>query len=99
VREQTPSQAKGRRTAPTQLRPREGTRIRGLYDMFMERRGLPIEWSVNYLTARAIDDLRDYYGLDIRNLGYGRWVLAGEWFGPTYIDYIADRIAKAERQP
>jgi hypothetical protein len=30
------------------------------------------------------------YGLDIRK-GHGKWLLAGEWFGKVYIDYVVEQ--------
>jgi hypothetical protein len=36
--------------------------------------------------------LRDFYGLDIRCIRYGKWCLCGEWVvGGGYIDYVAAR--------
>jgi hypothetical protein len=107
VRVESASVAKGRRAAPTQLKPRDGTRIRAIYDLLQANKGLPIEVHLTKMCisksgniSRAINDLSDYYGLDIRRIGgrYGRWVLAGEWFGRTYVDYIADRIHAADRR-
>jgi hypothetical protein len=77
----------------TNLKPKEGTKLRARYDLFMANKGVPIDRPLSgKRNPRLIHDLRDYYGLDIRCLGYRRWVLAGEWFGPVYIDYIADKI-------
>ncbi len=53
-------------------------------------------------TARR--DLEDFYGMDIRTArsGTGRrrgselqWLLAGEWFGLEYRDYVNDAIDEA----
>lgn len=53
--------------------------------------------------------LQDFYGLDVRCVQRGAgtsryrkgepgtpgyWVLAGEWIGPTYHDYIAPRLTQ-----
>jgi len=88
--------------AQRNLRPREGTKLRAMYDLLMANKGVPIDISLSKLYGRKcmssqVSALTDFYGLDIRNLKRGRWVLAGEWFGATYVDYIADRIAKAEK--
>ena len=48
--------------------------------------------------GRTITDLRDYYGLDIRKITTRKWVLAGEWIGRTYVDYIADHLARLDRE-
>lgn len=80
-----------------QLRPREGSRLRATYDLFMANKGVPIDWKLpkkgdGSTQTALLDQLRDFYGLDIRRVGYKRWVLAGEWFGETYVDYISDHL-------
>jgi hypothetical protein len=47
---------------------------------------------------RPLSDLQDYYGLDIRRISRGKWVLAGEWFGLTYLDYIQEHLTSLEKQ-
>lgn len=72
--------------------PRRGTILRAQYDRLMENRGLPVFMSSEFTCTRKIQ-LVDYYGLDIRQLpGRRRYVLAGEWFGSVYVDYIAAQI-------
>lgn len=97
------STAKGRRRASAQLISTDGTRVRRLYDLLMANKGIPLDVPLTKFDGRpigrVISCLTDYYGLDIRKLHNGRWVLAGEWFGPAYRDYIADRIHAAERRP
>lgn len=113
MRQESAASAKGS-VAHCQLVPREGTKLRVLYDRFMTNKGLPIEMNFSEEAGRTcrryLHDLRDYYGLDIRCLkrrGGNRcgktpnpseWVLAGEWFGRTYVDYIAERLAKHDRE-
>jgi hypothetical protein len=69
----------------------------------MANKGIPIEIAPckdnkGYPLAQLID----VYGLDIRCLKRGvwkhpgRWVLAGEWHGRHYVDYIAQRLAEHE---
>ena len=80
---------------PRHAVPAEGTKLRSLYDLFMCRKGEVLEDAISVRlkgNGRALADLRDYYGLDIRCIGYRQWVLAGEWFGRVYVDYIAERI-------
>lgn len=92
--------------------PRPGTRLRELYDLFQMNKGIVIEepltmrYNYNYFIT-----LIDFYGLDIRKIGEvqhknkrgmrtGRWVLAGEWFGADYVDYISknkQKLAKVEK--
>ncbi len=81
------------RGRPLRQVPAEGSALRELYDLFYANRGRVIEWKYNCKAAgRTIDDLRDYYGMDIRRIRNSRWILAGEWFGRVYIDYVAERI-------
>lgn len=91
--------AKGHFAPSSHRAPKEGTRLRRLYDLLMANKGVPIEQPLTMFENRPagvagalIEQLRNYYGLDIRKLRYGRWVLAGEWFGTTYRDYIVDRL-------
>lgn len=88
------SHLKGRRKVvgrPLSAEPRVGTAIRAIYDQFMSNKGSIIPYSKKS-NSRQIQDLTDYYGLDIRRVGYGRYCLVGEWFGKVYIDYLAERI-------
>lgn len=66
--------------------PREGTRVRRLYDLFMVRKGLPVSTAemVKALAnpkhenvAVRIEYLIDFCGLDIRHLKRGSWILTG----------------------
>lgn len=80
-----------RRGTNKQKEPREGTRLRELWDLFQANKGQPLAYSCTNRTGtgnnRRLDDLRDYYGLDIRPAGRGFWVLAGQWFGDEYVNY------------
>lgn len=73
--------------------PREGSRLREAYDFFVSSRGIPVAVLLSTYPRTTIDNLRDYYGLDIRCIESGKWVLAGEWFGKHYVDYIAAVMA------
>jgi hypothetical protein len=85
-----------KRTARSRDIPKEGTNIRRVYDLLMENRG---RWVI--MTSQSVgvpwkglssicERLNDSYGLDIRK-GYGKWLLAGEWFGKVYIDYVVEQ--------
>ena len=76
-----------KRGGPTNDAPREGTAIRAVYDMFLKHRGHVVPFAVHRGDGEKIRYLRDFYGLDIRHVSYGRWLLAGEWFGRVYVDY------------
>lgn len=104
MRTESAASAKGKWSC--QQIPREGTRLRAGYFLFQANKGLPIEASLSEIfcsprdkrASNSIEQLRSFYGMDIRKLGPRRWVLAGEWFGREYRDYIADRIHEVERR-
>lgn len=79
-----------------QSRPRSGTELGDFYDFLMRHRGRPVvvRWQRFFAKAtrkgRAMEDLRDYWGLDLRRLGDGALLLAGEWHGRVYVDYVAE---------
>jgi hypothetical protein len=77
--------------------PSEGTKLRALYDLFHASRGQVIDFS-RPGNGRPFNDLIDYYGLDIRRISRGKWVLAGEWFGKIYLDYIQEHLTSLEKQ-
>lgn len=76
---------------------------RQVYDHLMQNKGKVVElWQLGArqnLTG-ILNALQDYYGLDVRPVkrGYGggpaTYVLAGEWFGKVYVDYIAEAQEK-----
>lgn len=83
--------------------PAGGSVARRVYDLLMQNKGIPIDVSLTAIAAgsrkshgRVLEDLRDFYGLDIRRIQNRRWVLAGEWFGKDYRDYIAEHLEKLE---
>ena len=73
-------------------RPDPAARLGVLFDLLMSKRGLRVDGPLH---RGDIGRLRDFYGLDIRSLGRNGWVLAGEWVGRVYVDYIAERISEA----
>jgi len=76
--------------------PREGSKIRALYDLFHSNKGQVIDFA-SPCNDRPLSDLRDYYGLDISRVAPCKWVLAGEWFGRAYRDYIAEHLTSLEQ--
>ena len=107
------AKAKGKRHAAPATKPYPGwgTINRRILDFFLERRGIVIECSLQDIAtqcgltlksgrvSRHISDLTDFWGMDIRKLGNRRWVLAGEWRGSSYTDFISARIDDAEHKP
>jgi hypothetical protein len=96
MRHEPASSLRGKSTSPTNPVPKEGTQIREVYDLFQANKGVPIDFKTKRNT-RVVADLVDFYGLDIRRIRNGVWVLAGEWFGKVYVDYIAQNIEKGTR--
>lgn len=72
--------------------PREGTKLREVYDTFQRNKGVPLDWSSTQYSGMY--QLTDFYGLDIIRLKKNTWLLAGEWFGRVYVDYVSDRISE-----
>jgi hypothetical protein len=79
--------AKGTRPEPTNLKPREGTKIRALFDLFYANKGRAVDVYCAVDVGARLAQLQDIYGLDIRRFGKSKYCLVGEWFGATYIDY------------
>jgi hypothetical protein len=102
---ETVSSMKGSLDNRHQERPGSGTRLGDLYELFKANEGIPIGGlSFTRSDYSGIGQLQDYYGLDIRCIrrgghqrGKSTWVLAGEWFGSEYVDYIAQRITERSR--
>ena len=93
------SRIKGRTGKSLNMKPKEGTRTRELFDLFYENRGIAVNYSTTGRDSQKISDLQNYYGFDLRKVAYGKWILAGEWFGKVYIDYIAERLEKINDRP
>jgi len=99
----------GKKSGTRQLRdaPGNGTKLRANWDVLQANKGVPVELAgePRYI-AMQIVQLVDFYGLDIRQVQRGfhggdisrpsLYVLAGEWFGRVYIDYIAEHINSSQ---
>lgn len=93
---------KKRKAGPkTQPMPKEGTQLRQNWDILQASRGKAC--TLAGTTQRINNEIRyleDFYGLDIRLVQRGHtssrrvstYVLAGEWFGRVYVDYIAEHL-------
>jgi hypothetical protein len=88
-------------------KPSEGSRIREIYDLLMASKGRVVLIDLTHSgDDRRLASLQDFYGLDIRIVRRGRRragrsteiVLAGEWFGRVYIDYIAEHLNSVPSQ-
>ena len=102
-----------RRGQHTHLVPTDGSHLRELYDLFKAHPATPVYLPGTHANnghGQLLEQLRNFYGLDIRPLGEAhqptgrrgghrkRYWLVGEWFGATYLDYVADRRAREERE-
>lgn len=78
--------------------PEPGSVRRIVFDFFRERKGQPVKntevWPLCKAGgSRVIDDLKDFWGLDIRSVpDCHHKCLVGEWFGDKYVDYVAEKI-------
>lgn len=84
--------------------PRPGSRTRAIYDALIAQPGRLIEMPFSASSLNGIlTHLRDDYGLDIRCRGSGRgtclWLLAGEYIGAGYLDYIANPELASRTNP
>lgn len=85
---------RGKEYIPLQEAPKEGSRIREIYDLLFANIGKAVDLGVGATDCHRIAALENYYGLDIRAVHrkhqHALYVLAGEWFGKIYVDYVAD---------
>lgn len=83
------SRLRNRRGTNKKNEPAPGTKLRETWDLFQANRGKPIQisFSARGHNRRQLDDLRDYYFLDIISPQRGYWMLAGRWIGDDYESY------------
>jgi hypothetical protein len=86
----------GKRTRIRNDVPEEGTKVRELHDYFLRYRGIPVPFVCSRSFRNFLPRLQDDYGFDLRCIKRGIWVLAGEWKGSIYIDYIAQIVNTEE---
>lgn len=84
---------RGERTT-RQLTPREGTKLRELFDVFQSNVGKPISVAPRNTKEgmrqrQSIDQLKNFYGMDIRHWQEPNYYwFVGEWFGAVYVDFL-----------
>jgi hypothetical protein len=80
-----------KRTAAASLnrKPKEGSKLRQIYDLLMENKGKVVQISSDrQRNGRIRDQLTDIYGLDIAFLNPTEWQLIGEITNSgEYINY------------
>jgi hypothetical protein len=81
---------------PLHQEPKEGSKVRVLFDLFTEFKGQIIDFGVSgcaskkdkiayrdtYLRIRYLDS---NYGMGIKHLGKGRYCFVGEYIGAKYV--------------
>jgi hypothetical protein len=104
MKQRSVSEMKGHNCRPQNKLPREGSRLRRVYDRIAEHRGRVVElpWDEfdgrHHLVHESIAHLRNWYALDIRvdrrfkkDVRSSFACLAGEWDERgDYVDYIAE---------
>jgi hypothetical protein len=74
--------------------PREGTKIRAVYDLFYANKGKLVPFNSSRNAHYCLIQLTDIYGLDIRRIRKCTFCLVGEWFGRVYVDYTQQENIK-----
>ena len=93
--------------------PRQGSTVRRVYDRLMASKGEFIDLFdvLPNPRSKAIYQLQDFYGLDIRSqrvpgdragrcgkgLYHKKYAVVGEWFGRVYVDYIVERMVNIDK--
>lgn len=86
-----------RRSCPQRMVPKEGSRLRHLYDAIVSQKCEAVDISAitselsKHARAQLMNQLRQNYELDIRRVGINKYSLVGEWVGAAYIDYLAEK--------
>jgi hypothetical protein len=88
--------------------PKEGTRVRQLFDLFHAYKGQIIDLGMGPRTNTnprykniygAMKQLKDAYGMDITSNGKGGFCFHGEYFGTKYVSYVNDKPLKIKVKP
>lgn len=85
-----------RKGCPQRMVPKDGTRLRAIYDALMDHKGevvdikdlLPI---THHGRSQCLNQLRQNYELDIRMVRHFHYRLVGEWDGLVYLDYLEEK--------
>jgi hypothetical protein len=64
--------------------PAAGTKLRAFYDFLLANKGETISYKPGNGMIRS---LTDTYGLDIKQIGPGRYRLIGEWTDGDYVSF------------
>lgn len=68
--------------------PKIGSKVREIYDLFASNKGQIITYSFSSDGIVIIENLRNFYGCDIRKLKTRKWILAGEYINGKYVSYF-----------
>lgn len=87
MRQHSAAFIKGRKSPPHE-KPRAGSSLRQAHDIFLANAGKPIPFDWRYRKAQ-VQQLKDFYGFDLRCVRHGTWVLAGEYLtNGVYVNYL-----------
>lgn len=86
--------ARGLYVEPLQNQPRDGTKLREVYDLFVRNPGTIFSFVDSKTLQSNLGYLRDMYLLDIRSAGHGNWCLVGRYTDKGYEDYFAKAWGK-----
>jgi hypothetical protein len=97
------SRLKGNNKGPEQEKPREGTKMREVYDRLFEHAGRQIPFDFDPCILYA---LMNFYGLDVTRVQRKSFkkntcstcIRAGYWDGKTYFDCIAALMTPQSRE-
>ena len=78
--------------------PREGSKVRELFDLLHLYKGHIIDFGPDAVKQKnrfnnfhtRVLYLRNMYGMEIRYVGMGKFIFEGEYIGATYVSYTID---------
>jgi len=70
--------------------PKEGSKLREVYDLFMTNKGKSIEYRCSKMRgSNQLTSLENFYGLDIKRTGEHQRMLVGQYMNNgEYISYV-----------
>jgi hypothetical protein len=88
---------KGVKTSINQF-PKDGSRVREMFDLFHNYKGQIIDFGIHEnnrkectRTGNIIKYLYTFYGMDLAHVGKHKWRFCGEYVGRTYVSYVNDQ--------
>ena len=91
------AQIKKRYKTVIQQLPKEGSKVREVFDLFHAYKGQILDLGNSDIakkTYQRIKHLQLFYGMDVVYLGKGKWCFRGEYIGSKYVLYANDKPLK-----